>query len=181
MSKRTYLLVIFAITLLLAITTGLGLIYFYPREKKSSDVTTAEEQKPVVQEQEKVQQGEPSEQPVTQTVQETPSPKPQQEIKANTEPEPESIDEIAPTVNLPDADSYYWVLIADGLTSDEKEQIKTQLKDLDVVNVQVRSENDSYEIFVGPYTVLDEAELFAARMKQISAFDDVKVKIELNR
>ncbi|MGM0432283.1 MAG: SPOR domain-containing protein, partial [Spirochaetota bacterium] len=81
---------------------------------------------------------------------------------------------------LADWEYYYWVIAASVSEVEQAQQIIEQLEEYDL-ETRIHSFNDTYEVRIGPYEEVEEAEFEASRVDAFDFIDSVRVKIVLNR
>ena len=210
MVNRTYLWVIFSITLVMMIASGAGLICFYPRQQEeeaapvaavesTEHTETAKADEPAVSEESAGQEEETSKPDVEQEPAQSESePVVSEPVEENTdvsiepaesvvvsevESEPESTQAVTEAVETPETpvpDYYYWVSVAETATVNDAEKIQFELSNYEIQTI-IRSEGGRYEVLIGPYTDIDESEYIADRIEQFAFIDNVNIKITMNR
>jgi cell division protein FtsN len=187
MTNRTFLWILFAISLFALILSGIGMIYFTSRDAKTPiaaddsvvpetpQIETAPNPPPVSPKEE-----EPSPPEIQEPVQEEPAEPVQEPPAPPVEPKPSLPAEKPADKGLAEKEYYYWLLAASTKTLEEAEVIATELNEYDL-GARINTQGQLYEVRIGPYDAVEEAEFASERVAAFDFIESVQIKIILNR
>jgi cell division protein FtsN len=175
MKSRTFLWILIVISLVALIGSGAGLLWYYQlpdAQQVAQKPDRPEVEPPVLPEPAPPEEEQPAE----------PAPP-----EPSVDPEPEPVPEPAPEQTrspgedeLEQKDFYYWIITGVYTAHEDAEALVSELDSYDLP-ARIHVQGGQYEVRVGPYDAVEEAEFTASRVETLDFIETVRIKIILNR